>query len=85
MDQGHPEADVINGMTEQNAGFTINGATKFVQIAEKVYCPQHIGGVVQPPPPQPAPNSPPPFFSMAGAASRTVGRSLVFDRFEVFG
>jgi Protein of unknown function (DUF732) len=62
MDQGHPEADIINGMTEQNAGFTINGATKFVQIAEKVYCPQHIGGVVQPPPPQPAPNSPPPFF-----------------------
>jgi Protein of unknown function (DUF732) len=61
MDQRHPEADVIKGMTEQKAGFTINGATKFVQIAEKVYCPQHIGGVVQPPPPQPAPNSPPPF------------------------
>jgi Protein of unknown function (DUF732) len=62
VDQGHPEADVIKGMTEQNARFTKNGATKFVQIAEHVYCPQHIGGVVQPPPPQPAPNSPPPFF-----------------------
>jgi hypothetical protein len=62
MDQGHPEADVIKGMTEQNAGFTNNGATKFVQIAENVYCPQHVGGVVQPPPPHPAPYSPPPFF-----------------------
>jgi len=59
MDQGHSEADVIKGMTEQNAGFTNNGATRFVQIAEKVYCPQHIGGVVQP---QPAPYYPPPFF-----------------------
>jgi hypothetical protein len=49
-------------MTEQNAGFTTDGATKFVQIAEKVYCPQHIGGVVQPPPAGPAPYYPPPFF-----------------------
>ena len=57
MDQGHPQADVIKGMTEQNKGFTNDGATKFVQIAENVYCPQHVGGVVQPPP-----YSPPPFF-----------------------
>lgn len=60
MDQGHPEADVIKGMTEQNAGFTTGAATKFVQIAENVYCPQHIGGAVAPPPPsEPAV---PPFF-----------------------
>jgi hypothetical protein len=50
MDQGHPESDVIKGMAEQNKGFTNDGATRFVQIAEKVYCPQHLGGVVQPPP-----------------------------------
>jgi Protein of unknown function (DUF732) len=55
MDQGHPEADVIKGMTQQNAGITNAAATKFVQIAENVYCPQHAGGVVTPPPPaQPA-------------------------------
>ena len=62
MNQGHPEADVIKGMIEQNAGFTNDGATKFVQSAEKVYCPEHIGGVVQPPPALPAPYSPTPFF-----------------------
>jgi Protein of unknown function (DUF732) len=62
MDQGQPQADVIKGMIEQNAGFTNDGATKFVQIAEKVYCPQHIGGVVQPPPAGAAPYYPPPFF-----------------------
>jgi len=65
MDQGHPEADVIKGMTEQNAGFTIDGATKFVQIAENVYCPQHIGGAVAPPPPsQPSQPAVPPFFPL---------------------
>jgi Protein of unknown function (DUF732) len=51
MDQGHPEADVIKGVTEQNAGFTNDGATRFVQIAENVYCPQHRGGTVTPSPP----------------------------------
>ena len=62
MDQGHPEADVVKGMTEQNKGFTNDDATRFVQIAEHVYCPQHIGGVVQPPPSQTTPYEPPPFF-----------------------
>jgi Protein of unknown function (DUF732) len=52
MDQGHPEADVIKGMTQENAGFTNDAATKFVQIAENVYCPQHTGGVVTPPTPE---------------------------------
>jgi hypothetical protein len=57
LDQGHSEADVIKGMTEQNSGFTTDGATKFVQIAENTLCPQHIGGAAQaPPPPKPAPD-----------------------------
>jgi Protein of unknown function (DUF732) len=62
MDQGHSEADVVKGMTEQNKGFTNDDATRFVEIAEHVYCPQHIGGVVQPPPSQTTPYEPPPFF-----------------------
>jgi hypothetical protein len=63
MDQGHAEADVIKGMTEQNAGFTTDAATKFVQIAENVYCPQHIGGAGVPPPPPQEP-AVPPFFPL---------------------
>ena len=61
MDQGHSEADVVKGMTEQNSGFTTDGATKFVQIAENTFCPQHIGGAVQTPPPT-STYEPPPFF-----------------------
>jgi hypothetical protein len=63
MDQGHPEADVIKGVTDQNPGFTPDAATQFTKIAENVYCPQHIGGAVSPPPPPP-PQEPvvPPFF-----------------------
>jgi hypothetical protein len=53
MDQASPEADVIKSVTEQNAGFTTDAATKFVRIAEIVYCPQHIGGAM-PTPTQPA-------------------------------
>jgi len=64
MDQGHSEAAVIKGMTEQNSGFTTDAATKFVEIAENVYCPQHIGGAVTPPAPQPPPYQPPPFFPL---------------------
>ena len=29
MDQGHPQPDVIKSMTQQNSGFTDDGATKF--------------------------------------------------------
>jgi hypothetical protein len=61
MDQGHPEPDVIKSMTQQNAGFTDDGAAKFIQIAESVYCPQHTGGAVAPPPAQ-QPNYPLPEF-----------------------
>jgi hypothetical protein len=57
MDQGRSEADVIKGMTEENPGFTNGAATQFTKIAEKVYCVQHMRGVVvpTPPPAQPEP------------------------------
>jgi len=64
MDQGHPPADVIKAMTDQNPGFTNDAAAKFLDIAENTLCPQHIGGAVSPPPPPPPPQGPavPPFF-----------------------
>ena len=62
MGQGRTEPDVIKGMTEQNAGFTTDAATKFTQIAESIYCPQHIGGAVSPPQPPPQEPAVPPFF-----------------------
>ena len=61
MDQGHSAPDVIKSMTEQNAGFTTDDATKFTQIAESIYCPQHIGGAVAP---TSAPYVPPPYFPL---------------------
>jgi Protein of unknown function (DUF732) len=63
MDQGHPPADVIKAMTDQNPGFTNDAAAKFLEVAEDTLCPQHIGGAVSPPPPPP-PQEPavPPFF-----------------------
>ncbi|UMB72024.1 DUF732 domain-containing protein [Mycobacterium paraterrae] len=50
MDQGAREGDVITAMTEQNAGFSNDSATKFAKVAEAVYCPAHIGGAPNPPP-----------------------------------
>jgi hypothetical protein len=64
MDQGHSESDVVKGMTEQNAGFGTDAATKFTQIAETIYCPQHIGGAATPPQPTPQPYYPPPDFPL---------------------
>ena len=64
MDQGHPPADVIKAMTDQNPGSTTDGATKFVDIAENKLCPQHSGGAVASPAPSaqvapgPAPGEP---------------------------
>jgi hypothetical protein len=58
MDQGHQERDVMKSMTQQNSGFTDDGATRFTQIAETVYCTQHTGGAVAPPPPGVLPNYP---------------------------
>jgi hypothetical protein len=60
LDQGHSEPDVERSMTEQNAGFGADAATKFTQIAESIYCPQHSGGA--PTPPQPY--YPPPDFPL---------------------
>jgi hypothetical protein len=51
MDQGAPEADVINAMTQQNSGFNDGLATKFAKVAEAVYCPVHLGGAPTPPEP----------------------------------
>jgi Protein of unknown function (DUF732) len=63
MDQGHPPADVIKAMTDQNPGFTNDGAARFLEVAENTLCPQHIGGAVTaPPPPQPSEPAVPPFF-----------------------
>jgi hypothetical protein len=60
MDQGHPQADVIKAMTDQNPGFTTDGAAKFLDIAENKLCPQHIGGAVaSPTSSRPAPPPPP--------------------------
>jgi hypothetical protein len=61
MDQGHPPADVIKAMTDQNPGFTNDAAARFLEVAENTLCPQHIGGAVSPPPP-PAESAVPPFF-----------------------
>jgi Protein of unknown function (DUF732) len=53
MDQGNPQADVIKSMTQENSGFTDDGATKFAQISENVFCPQHTWGIVPTPAQQP--------------------------------
>jgi hypothetical protein len=53
MDQGNSQADVIKSMTQENSGFTDDGAARFTQISESVFCPQHAFGIV-PKPPQPA-------------------------------
>jgi len=60
MDQGSPQADIVKAMIDQNPGFTTDGATKFVRVAEDKLCPQHTGGALAPaasagPAPQPAP------------------------------
>jgi hypothetical protein len=70
MGQGHTEPDVIKSMTEQNAGFTTDAATKFTQIAESIYCPQHIGGALSPPQ-EPAV---PALLPVAGATTSVVAR-----------
>jgi hypothetical protein len=63
MDQGHSQADVIKAVTDQNPGFTNDGATTFVVSAENTLCPQHAGGAVSPPPPPQQP-AVPPFFPL---------------------
>jgi hypothetical protein len=54
MDQGKPELDVIQLVTQQNPGISTTSAAQFTAIAASAYCPQHLrrasdnGG---PPPP----------------------------------
>jgi hypothetical protein len=62
MDQGQPQDIVVKSMTDENQGLTTDAATKFVQSAENVYCPQHIGGAVPWPPPPPSGPTVAPFF-----------------------
>lgn len=54
MDQGHSEADVIQSVSSENAGFTVSDATKFTTSAVSVYCPQHLGEPTTEPPPPPS-------------------------------
>jgi hypothetical protein len=62
MDQGYSQDVIVKGMTDQNQGLTTDTATKFMQIAENVYCPQHTGGAVPWPPPPPVGPTIPPYF-----------------------
>jgi UDP-N-acetylglucosamine enolpyruvyl transferase len=56
MDQGKPELDVIQLVTQQNPGISTTSAAQFTAIAASAYCPQHLrrasdnGG--PPPPPR---------------------------------
>ena len=42
MDQGQPELDVIQHVSEQNPGITTTNAAKFTAIAASAYCPQFL-------------------------------------------
>jgi Protein of unknown function (DUF732) len=42
MDQGQPELDVIQHVTEQNPGISQTNAAKFTAIAASAYCPQYL-------------------------------------------
>jgi hypothetical protein len=57
MDQGKPELDVIQLVTQQNPGISTTSAAQFTAIAASAYCPQHLqrasdngGSQAQPPP-----------------------------------
>lgn len=57
MDQGQPELDVIQHVSEQNPGISTTSAAKFTAIAASAYCPQYLqhasdngGQSTQPPP-----------------------------------
>ncbi|GAB1812166.1 DUF732 domain-containing protein [Mycobacterium sp. MUNTM1] len=53
MDQGHSQADVIQSVSSENAGFTVADATHFTTSAVSAYCPQHLGEPTTEPPPPP--------------------------------
>ena len=53
MDQGNPQAVVINSVSSSNSGFTADGAAQFTMIAASAYCPQHMGQPIRQAPPTP--------------------------------
>lgn len=56
MDQGKPELEVVQLVTQQNSGISTVSAAQFTAIAASAYCPQHLhrasnnGGSPSPPP-----------------------------------
>jgi hypothetical protein len=42
MEQGQPELDVIQHVSEQNPGISTTNAAKFTAIAASAYCPQFL-------------------------------------------
>jgi hypothetical protein len=42
MEQGQPELDVIQHVSEQNPGISTTNAAKFTAIAASAYCPQYL-------------------------------------------
>jgi hypothetical protein len=42
MDQGQPELDVIQHVSEQNPGISTTRAAQFTAIAASAYCPQYL-------------------------------------------
>ena len=57
LDQGKPELDVIQLVTQQNPGISTTSAAQFTAIATSAYCPQYLrratdtdGSQAQPPP-----------------------------------
>ena len=42
MDEGQPELDVIQHVSEQNPGISTSSAAKFTAIAASAYCPQFL-------------------------------------------
>lgn len=42
LDQGKPELDVIQLVTQQNPGISTTSAAKFTAIATSAYCPQYL-------------------------------------------
>ena len=51
MDQGKPELDVIQLVTQQNPGISTTSAAQFTAIAASAYCPRHLQRASPSPPP----------------------------------
>jgi Protein of unknown function (DUF732) len=55
MNQGNPQAAVINSVSSSNPGFNADGAAQFTMIAASAYCPQHMGQPITTAPATPLP------------------------------